>query len=91
VEVPALAREIRHIGAIDPEFAAKIYENVFGYSVSSQQETKMSDSNILPMTSNASQDYEMAPYSLAEHFPSFLEKNVSVATAAVIAVMEGKD
>ena len=58
VEVPALAQQITNIAPYDPAFAISIYGHVFGYHVDSERETRMSDSHILPMTSNASQDYE---------------------------------
>jgi len=90
VEVPALAREVEHIAATDPEFACEIYKRTFGYNVTSTQETRIGGGNILPMTSNASQDYNMACYSLAQHFSSFLDGDVAAATEAVIAVMEGE-
>ena len=90
VEVPALAREVEHISTTDPGFASEIYKRTFGYNVSSTQETRMGGGNILPMTSNASQDYNMARYSLSQHFSSFLEEDIAAATEAVIAVMEGE-
>jgi len=88
VEVPALAREIRHIGEADPGFASEIYRLVFGHHVSSEQETNMSG-NILPMKSNVAQDYDMARYALAQYFPAFLDEDVAASTEAVIGVMEG--
>jgi hypothetical protein len=90
-EIPALAREVQHISAVDPQFASEIYKRMFGYTVSSTQETRMGSGNILPMTSNAAQDYSMARYSLAQHFSNFLDENVAAATEAVIAVMEGEE
>lgn len=88
VEVPTLARGVEHISGADPKFACEIYKRTFGYNVSSTQETQMGGGNILPMTSNASQDYSMARYSLAQHFLSFIEEDVAAAIEAVIAVME---
>ncbi len=88
-EVPALAHEIANIAPSDPGFALSIYRHVFGYHVDSQRETRMSDSHILPMTSNASQDYDLGRYSLAQYFPTLLKEHPVTATEAVMAVVEG--
>lgn len=50
-EVPALCRKIELIAKHDPAFAQRIYQNVFGYVVTEQRETKISDSQILSLTS----------------------------------------
>lgn len=89
VEVPALAQQISNIAPYDPAFAISIYGHVFGYHVDSERETRMSDSHILPMTSNASQDYDLARYSLAQYFPTLLKENPVAATEAIIAALEG--
>lgn len=91
VEVPALAREAEHISKTDPAFACEIYKRTFGYNVTSTQETRMGGGNILPLTSNAAQDYDMARYALAQHFSSFLDENLEAATKAIVAVMEGRN
>lgn len=90
IEVPALAHEIANIAPFDPQFAAAIYGKVFGYNDDSQAETRMSDSHILPLSSNASQDYDLARYSLAQYYPTFLERNPAAATEAVIAAVDGE-
>lgn len=89
IEVPALAQQITNIAPYDPAFAVSIYGHVFGYHVDSQRETRVSDSHILPMTSNVAQDYDLARYSLAQHFPTFLKENPVGATEAIIAALEG--
>jgi hypothetical protein len=89
IEVPALAQQIANIAPYDATFAVSIYGHVFGYHVGSQRETRITDSHILPMTSNASQDYDLARYSLAQHFSTFLKENPVAATEAIIAALEG--
>jgi hypothetical protein len=90
IEVPALTHEIANIAPYDPGFAVSIYGHVFGYHVDSERETRMTPSHILPMTSNESQDYDLARYSLAQYFSTLLEENPVTATEAVIAAIEGE-
>jgi hypothetical protein len=89
VEVPALAQQIANIAPYDPTFAVSIYGHVFGYHLDWQRETRMSESHILPITSNASQDYDLARYSLAQYFPTLLKDSPIAATEAIIAALEG--
>src|SRR6201998_2376277 len=89
IEVPALARNIGTIAKLDPAFAVTIYSKVFGHHVSSQKQTDFSRSQILPMSTSEADMYGTATYALAEHFPLFLEDNLSAATEAAIAVVEG--
>jgi hypothetical protein len=89
-EVPALCHEISGIAAYDPGFAAWIYGRVFGYRVDSERETRMTPSHIMPMTSNESQDYDLARYGLAQYFPTLLAENPAAATEAVIGAVEGE-
>ncbi|NCC84689.1 MAG: ATP-binding protein [Clostridia bacterium] len=87
-EVPALCRKIELIAKHDPAFAQRIYQNVFGYVVTEQRETKMSDSQILSLTSTARQDYEMAYYALTEFAPKFLALHAKYAVEAIIKATE---
>lgn len=89
-EVPALCHEISGIAACDPGFAVWIYGRVFGYHVDSERETRMTPSHIMPMTSNESQDYNLARYGLAQFFPALLAENPAAATEAVIGAVEGE-
>lgn len=87
-EVPVLCRKIRTIAKHDPAFALRIYQQVFGYSVSERRETRISDSQILGLTSNAQQDYESAYYHLIEFVPEFLTLNAQYAVEAVVTATE---
>jgi hypothetical protein len=88
-EVPAVARQITTIKPVDPEFAITIYGEVFSHRVTSQQTTRMSDSQIMPLMSHVSQDYEMARYQLAHYFPEFLKDSPMEATKALIRAIDG--
>lgn len=87
-EVPAISRKIEEIAEGDPAFAVQIYRHAFGFEVTHQQETTMSDSQILSLKSNARQDYGMARYALGQFFGKFLERHPDSAIAAIIAALE---
>ena len=66
-EVPALCYQIATIRAIDPDFAIRIYSEVFSRRITSQALTRMNDSQIMPFRSHASQDYESARFQFGSH------------------------
>ena len=88
-EVPAVCRKIEKIAPIDPEFAATVYERTYGFSVTEEHQTRLGDSQILSLTSNARQDYDMARYSLTEYAPTFLVEFPREATKAIVKATEG--
>ncbi|MBK4216161.1 ATP-binding protein [Paracoccus caeni] len=88
-EVPAVCRKIEKIAPIDPEFATTIYERTYGFSVTEEHQTRLGDSKILSLTSNARQDYDMARYSLTEYAPTFLARFPREATMAIVKATEG--
>ncbi|MGH8050551.1 MAG: hypothetical protein ACREPB_07840 [Arenimonas sp.] len=83
-EAPAIARKIAALSEVDPEFAAIVYREIYTKKITEDRETLLGASQILPLRSNARQDYEMARYSLSEHFPKFLESDPLVATKAFL-------
>ncbi len=87
-EVPALCRKIDKVAAADPEFAVQIYRETYGFDVEDARETNMSDSQILPLRSNARQDYDMARYALKEFFAPFVESNPNHAIDAIVQAVE---
>jgi hypothetical protein len=87
-DVPALCREIDKVATIAPHFAAQIYANTYGGSVDQDVVTSMGDSRILSLTSNASQDYRSALYSLSEFFPTFLRNHPAEAVEAFIGAVD---
>src|SRR5262249_31217024 len=57
-EIPWLARKIKPIMEVDPDFAGDIYELVFGNEISDTSTTSLGNSQILPLLSNRKQDYD---------------------------------
>lgn len=88
-EIPALARKIEPIAQASPEFAAEIYDYTYARQVTDDRATPLGSSRILPMTSNARQDFELARWSLSEYFPKFLAESHVDATKALLAAMAG--
>ena len=78
-----LTDNVDKIWVHDPEFVASIYQTVFGYYETSNEEVRMG-SYVLPMTSFRAQDYSMCQYRLVKHFPNFLRAEPLIATAAGI-------
>jgi len=89
-EVPAVCYKIATVGEIDPEFVSTIvYPVVFDYQVTDDQQTRISHSQILNLTSNARQDYGMARWSLSEYLLKFLQVHPEAAVRAVIKAVDG--
>ena len=88
-EVPAVCRKIAAIVDADPAFGAEIYRRTYAFDVAQDLPTDMSSSQILPLRSNARQDYSMARYALGEFIPQFLDQHPSQAIEAIIASVEG--
>ena len=87
-EVPALCRKIGRITAVDPEFAVRIYRETYDFDLKDARETNMSDSQILPLRSNARQDYGMARYALEQHIGAFLKSHPEHAIEAIVKAVE---
>ena len=88
-EVPWLCQNIENIVLHDPEFAVEIYQSVFAHSVDTETPTRLGNSQILSLSSNARQDYSMAHWNLAEKYPRFIKTMPTRATEALIAAMHG--
>ena len=88
-EVPALARKIELIAAVDPTFTVEIYRETYAFQITEDRLTRMGNSQIIPLTSNARQDYEMARYALGKFMPAFLRDHPDEAIAAIVAAAEG--
>lgn len=84
-DVPALCREISKLADADPDFAATVYSKTYAGTVKDDVTTNMGGrSQILSLTSNSGQDYNMALYSLCEFFPTFLQNHPRAATRAFV-------
>ena len=88
-EIPALARKIAPVALADPEFAAKVYREVYTLEIKDAQKTSMGTGRILNLTSNTKQDFESSRWSLGEFFPKFLTQTPDQAIRAFIGAMEG--
>lgn len=88
-EVPAVCYKISAFADIDPDFVTSVvYRTVFDYEVSEDRQTRIGNSQILTLTSNARQDYGMARWSLGEYLPRFLELHPRAAVRAIINAVD---
>lgn len=87
--VPLLGRKIGSIADCDPDFASYIYNRTYEIGVTDERKTRIGNSQILSMTSTARQDYDMARYSLAQYFPTFLQHHSSAAVDGLVAAVDG--
>lgn len=88
-EIPLLCYNIKKIGDLAPEFVVKVFEFVYSYDATEERETKLGNSQILPLRSNARQDYESARYSLGKYFPHFIEQYPGLAVDAAVRAING--
>ncbi len=88
-EAPAVCYKIATVGAADPEFVVEVFRAVFAYQVTDDRQTRIGDSQILNLKSNARQDYGMAGWSLGEYLPTFLELHPRAAVRAIVDAVEG--
>jgi hypothetical protein len=87
-ELPVITRELSTIARVAPDLAAEIYISVFTYREPSDETTNMSKSQILSLTSNRRQDYDMAKWTLAEFYPTFILQHPVLATTAMLGVID---
>ena len=66
-----------------------VYRAVFENVEFLGRDSSIGQSQILPLSSNRRQDYDMALYELGSVFQEFLERAPENATRALIAVTEG--
>lgn len=86
-EMPWLAREVKRLIRLDPPLCEHIYRVAFSHEEKSNEETSMTSSRILSLTSTRSQDYGMACYHLGEVFPEFLRSAPENAIRALITAV----
>lgn len=87
VEMPSLADTVPSLLPKDPCLIRDIYVAAFGYEERSTGATEITR-GILNMSSNRRQDYNHSHYTLAEHFPLFLEASPQEAIEALCSVYE---
>ena len=88
-EVPAVCRKVEAVAIADPAFGVEIYQQTYTRDVTEERPTPMGSSQIMSLTSNARQDYDMARYALGEFIPAFLDRHPSHASEAIIKAVEG--
>ena len=70
-DLPWLARKIKTVWEVDPDFAVQIYAVTFGSEITDTSTTSIGQSRILPLTSTRQQDFRKANFELKEAFPRF--------------------
>ena len=88
-ELRWIALEIRTIEMNAPDLAIDIYRAAYGYAETSGDATSMSNSVLLPLSSNKRQDYEAAWFQLSEAIPAILNKNIEAGVRAVVHGLDG--
>lgn len=87
-ELRMLAYEIKRLIPLDAEFVRDAYIAAFTYEETSQEQTYISASQILPLLSTRSQDYASALHQLAQVYPDFLTQAPADALSALIHAMD---
>lgn len=88
IEVPWLAGETLHIAPHDEDLVVALFARVFrGGDFSRDKVTSMGNSWILPLSSNAAQDFGMATYLLSKDFPALLRDHPRLALRALALSM----
>lgn len=88
-EVPALCRRIAEVARVDPEFTEEIYRRTFGHEVVEERETRLGGGQIMSLTSNSRQDYDLARYALIEFVDKFLTDAPIEAAHALVDAVDG--
>jgi hypothetical protein len=77
---------VPHVWIVDSDLAAQIFLTAFAHEETSDEATNLGG-YVLRLTSTRRQDYQLALYVLARHFPQFLESHPLPALRAVIGVL----
>jgi hypothetical protein len=81
-----LCDHVPHVWIVDSDLAAQIFLTAFAHEETSDEATNLGG-YVLRLTSTRRQDYQLALYVLARHFPQFLESHPLPALRAVIGVL----
>ena len=87
--IPPLLRLTTHLDKIwpsDPEFAAHVYAAIYGHDETSRAQMQLG-SPIMPLTIGRRDEYHSCQYQLQQHLPNFLRAQPSLATRAVLNVL----
>ncbi|WP_273242178.1 ATP-binding protein [Hyphomonas atlantica corrig.] len=88
-EIPTLCRQIKKIIDNAPDFAREIFAFTYASEITEEITTSLGNSQILPMSSTARQDFDMARYALKEQFGHFLKVDPYIAIDALNRSLEG--
>lgn len=88
-ELRWIAMQIRTIELRDPALAVDIYRAAYHNAEASRDTTSMSNSVLLPLSSNKRQDYEAAWFQLSEAIPAILNNNIEAGVRAVVRGLDG--
>lgn len=83
-DIPWLTRKLGPLLESDPAFVVEIYEKTFACIIDDRSEKRMGSSQILPLTTNRRQDFEMAFWSLKEFYPTFINRQPELAVRAYV-------
>jgi DNA replication protein DnaC len=83
---PWIARHLRLIFDVDPQFVEDFYCSVFSYDETSDTKTDMGGGQIFSMTSNKRQDYRHMWWELGQIFPQFCVDH-PVSAARIVSVV----
>lgn len=89
-ELGWIAHEARRLAQLDPRLSQELWRAVFAAETADPKKvTPMNGGYIVPLTSTAGQDLEMARFSLRDAFPTILEGNVRTALHCLLGAIEG--
>lgn len=89
IELSWIARGVKSIAASDPALVAAMYAAAFGFREKSDEKTSMGQSQLLPLSSNRRQDFEMSWHQLSEAFPYFIDKYPREGVRALSKAVDG--
>jgi hypothetical protein len=88
-EMSWIARGVPQIARFDPDLVVELYTSAFAFREQSDAKTSMGESQILPLTSNRRQDFEMTWFQLSEEFPKFIAAHPRQGIRALGRAIEG--
>ena len=83
-EIPALAQRAVELAAAAPDLLVELYATAFGHDEESTEVTSMRG-GVMPLSSNRSQDFEMARYALGVDFGKVIAADEDAAVKALEA------
>lgn len=85
--IRVLVNNIKYIYEVDYELTEKIFINIYSNHVNNDSVTNMDVSNILSLTSNRRQDYNMCKFILHQNLDDFINKNTKQGLKLAISIL----